>query len=211
MTDPLWIAALLLAGLLIMMLEVFVPSGGVLGFLSIVSLVAAVGMAFMTRGVAVGVAVLAVTCAAVPLVLGVAFQFFPRTPLGRRVLPPPPSPEDVVPDVERRRLLRGLVGRPGRAEADMLPWGRVLLDGTSREAVSESGVIAAGSEIEVVDVQGSALVVRPRAAAAGPADRRARPAAPQAPAEQAGQAAGESSLSATLEEFDFEGLERPET
>lgn len=204
MADPLWIAALLVTGLVIMVLEVFVPSGGVLGFLSIVSLVAAVAMAFTTRGAAAGVAVLAVVCAAVPVVLGTAFRFFPRTPLGRRVLPPAPAPEDVVPDVARRRLLRGLLGRPAQATADMLPWGIVVLDGARHEAVSEGGVIAGGTDVEVVGVQGAALVVRPRVAAA------AAPPPPATTGDSRPPAAG-SSLSATLEEFDFEGLDGPET
>ena len=143
MADPLWIALLLLAGLLVMALEVFVPSGGVLGFLSAVSLVAAVAMAFMTRGAAAGVAVLAIVCGAVPAVLGMAFRFFPRTPLGRRVLPPPPAPDDVVPDADRRRSLRGLVGRAGRSATDMLPWGVVSLDGATHE-VAERGLCDAG-------------------------------------------------------------------
>lgn len=208
MADPLWIAVLLLAGLVIMVLEVFIPSGGVLGFLSVVSLVSAVTMAFMTRGAAAGVAVLAVVCGAVPLVLGAAFRVFPRTPLGRRVLPPPPAPEDVVPDVERRRQLRGLVGRAGRAAADMLPWGQISLDGTVHEAVSDGGAIGAGMEVEVVGVQGAALVVRPRAAAAPPATR---PVVAPASGPVAPPAAAESSLSTTLEEFDFDRLDRPET
>jgi membrane-bound serine protease (ClpP class) len=205
MADPLWIALLLLAGLLVMALEVFVPSGGVLGFLSAVSLVAAVAMAFMTRGAAAGVAVLAIVCGAVPAVLGMAFRFFPRTPLGRRVLPPPPAPDDVGPDAARRRSLRGLVGRAGRSATDMLPWGVVSLDGATHEAVSESGVIAAGTVVEVVGVQGSALVVRPRAATPAAADR------PAPAPDRSGPPAGGSNLSATLEDFDFEGLDRPET
>ena len=184
-----------------MVLEVFIPSGGVLGFLSIVSLLAAVVMAFTTGGMATGVAVLAGVCGAVPLVLGAAFRVFPRTPLGRRVLPPPPAAEDVVPDVERRRQLRGLVGRMGRAAADMLPWGTVSVDGATHEAVSDGAAIGAGTEIEVVGVQGAALVVRPRPVPGG------RPAGPSA----APSPTVESSLSTTLEEFDFERFERPET
>jgi membrane-bound serine protease (ClpP class) len=205
MADPLWIALLLLVGLAIMGLEVFVPSGGVLGFLSVVSLVAAVVMAFTTGGTTAGLAVLAIVCGAVPVVLGMAFRFFPWTPLGQRVMPPPPAPEDVVPDVERRRSLRGLIGRSGRAADDMLPWGVVVLDGVRHQAVSESGVIVAGTDIEVAGVQGGSLVVRPRAAAVIPA------AQPAVAPESAPEPAAESALSATLEEFDFERLDRPET
>ena len=103
--------------------------------------------------------------------------------------------------VERRRSLRGLIGRSGRAADDMLPWGVVVLDGVRHQAVSESGVIVAGTDIEVAGVQGGSLVVRPRAAAVIPA---AQPAV-------APESAAESALSATLEEFDFERLDRPET
>jgi hypothetical protein len=87
----------------------------------------------------------------------------------------------------------------------MLPWGVVSLDGATHEAVSESGVIAAGTVVEVVGVQGSALVVRPRAATPAAADR------PAPAPDRSGPPAGGSNLSETLEEFDFEGLDRPET
>lgn len=189
MNPLLWIALLLLVGLATMVLEVFVPSGGVLGFLSVAALVAAIVMAFVERGPAVGMAVLGATVVAVPLALGLAFRWFPLTPLGRRVLPPPPRPEDVVPDAARRRRLRDLVGRRGAASSDLLPWGSVEIDGRPFDAVSDGGPIARGAAVEAVAVQGAALVVRGCAAAA------AGPAAP----------AG-AGLSPTLEAFDYDDL-----
>ena len=59
-------------------------------------------------------AVLAVAVVAVPSVLAVAFRWFPETPLGRRVLPPPPDAADVLPDPQRRRRARDLIGRLNR-------------------------------------------------------------------------------------------------
>lgn len=198
----LWVASLLLIGLAMMALEVFLPSGGVLGFLSLVAIVAAIAMAFVQQGVAFGLAVVAVTFAAVPAVLALAFRWFPHTPLGRRVLPPPPTPEDVIPDADRRRRLRDHVGRVGRAACELLPWGHVALGDEPFEAVSESGSVAAGAEVEVVGVQGTALVVRPRVAR-----RDAEPAAPAGPAQS--DPPSPPRLSSMLEDFEFEDLGGP--
>ncbi|MFM8735488.1 MAG: NfeD family protein [Pirellulales bacterium] len=155
-----WIAALVAVGLGMLMLEVFVPSGGVLGFLSVVALGAGVVTAFAEHGPLIGVAVLSATAVAAPLVLGIAFRLFPDTPLGRRVLPPPPQPDEVVPDVGRRNELRELVGREGRSTIDLLPWGTVEVGGRDLPAMSESGPIVAGTAIEVIGVQAGGLVVR---------------------------------------------------
>ena len=67
MTAVAWIVALLAVGLGMMVLEVFVPSGGVLGFLSVVALGAGVATAFSEQGPWVGTVVLAATCVAAPL------------------------------------------------------------------------------------------------------------------------------------------------
>lgn len=160
MIDFGWIAALVAVGLGMLVLEVFVPSGGVLGFLSVVALGAGVVTAFAEHGPAVGVAVLAATAVAAPVVLGIAFRIFPETPIGRRVLPPPPRPEEVVPDGERRSQLRELVGREGRSTSELLPWGSVQIDGRDLPAMSDSGPIAAATSIEVIGVQAGGLVVR---------------------------------------------------
>ena len=58
MNALLWVASLLFVGLAVMVLEVFVPSGGVLGFISVVAIVAAVVTAFVEQGPAVGLAAL---------------------------------------------------------------------------------------------------------------------------------------------------------
>ena len=208
MNALLWVASLLFVGLAVMVLEVFVPSGGVLGFISVVAIVAAVVTAFVEQGPAVGLAALAVTSVAVPAVLAAAFRWFPETPLGRRVLPPPPSADDVVPGAERRTRLRRLVGRTGRAMTEMLPWGGVEVDGLACEALAEGGVIAPGTSVQVVGVQGAALVVRPAADPAAEETPRGAASAQSSPAER--PAAGSPPpLSRTLEEFDFEQLEPP--
>ena len=84
MTATIWVAVLLLIGLAVMMLEVFIPSGGILGFVSVAAILAAVGTAFLQIGAVAGMTVLAITVLAVPTVLSLAFRWFPETPLGRR-------------------------------------------------------------------------------------------------------------------------------
>ena len=44
MSPLLWVVSLLVVGLAVMVLEVFVPSGGVLGFISVMAIVAAIWM-----------------------------------------------------------------------------------------------------------------------------------------------------------------------
>lgn len=202
MISLLWVISLLLLGLGVMALEVFVPSGGILGFVSIAALVAGVATAFLEQGAAAGMASLAVVVLAVPAVLAMAFRWFPETPLGRRVLPPAPESADVLPDLERRRHVRELVGHTGRAVSELLPWGRVEIDGETVDAMSEGGPIEAEAAIEAVGVQGTALVVRP-AAPVLPIPPVARAAAENQPVN------GDSALSPTLEDFEFDGLDPP--
>ncbi|MGI9176448.1 MAG: hypothetical protein ACR2IT_01170, partial [Pirellulales bacterium] len=151
-----------------------------------------------------GTLTLAATCVAAPLALALAFRLFPQTPLGRRVLPPPPRPDEVVPDADRRALLRDLVGRAGRATSDLLPWGSIEIDGVAHTACSESGPITRGESIEAVGVQATALVVRARLASPPVASRSDGPAA-ESPA---GPQAVPRQLEEALEAFDFDALGR---
>jgi len=207
MISLLWVISLLLLGLGVMALEVFVPSGGILGFVSIAALVAGVATAFLEQGAAAGMASLAVVVLAVPAVLAMAFRWFPETPLGRRVLPPAPESADVLPDLERRRHVRELVGHTGRTVSELLPWGRVEIDGETVDAMSEGGPIEAEAAIEAVGVQGTALVVRPAES------RAAAPVLPIPPvvrgAAENQPVNGDSALSPTLEDFEFDGLDPP--
>jgi len=201
MNAILWVVLLLLVGLSVMALEVFVPSGGILGFVSITAIIAAIATAFLELGAVAGMTVLAITVVSVPCVLGLAFRWFPQTPLGRRVLPPPPDAADMLPDANRRRHARTLVGRSGRALSELLPWGSIEIDGIPLEALSESGPIEVGSRVEAVGVQGTALVVRIM-------DSDDRPAGESFQSEKKAPEL-DSRLSQTLEEFEFEGLNPP--
>ena len=84
--DPLaWSALLLVLGLVLVMVEVFVPSGGILGFLSIASRWPRASFwRFITEGSKPGFLFLVITAVAVPTVLTMAFRWWPKTPMGRR-------------------------------------------------------------------------------------------------------------------------------
>lgn len=203
-----WAIVLLAVGLGVMVLEVFIPSGGVLGFVSVLALVSAVVTAFLEQGVLGGFFFLALTIVLVPMVLAVAFRWFPVTPLGRRVLPPPPEATDVVPQREAREEVRRLVGSSGLVVDELVPWGTVRVAGRTLEAMSEGGVVGAGEPVDVVGTQGLSLVVRRRDhEPQEPPPASAPRGAPTEDRSTPGKA--DAALNEALEAFDFGDLGRP--
>lgn len=161
MLDPLaWAALLMLIGLALAILEIFVPSGGVIGFLSILSVLSAIALAFY-RGPWYGVSFLGVAVVALPAVLMTALHWWPETTMGRRILLKVPTSEEVLPDFDDRRSLKNLLGRVGEARSLMLPSGAVVIDGRSYDALSEGIAIEKGQWVQVVEVRGTRIVVRP--------------------------------------------------
>lgn len=152
---------LLITGLFLLVIELFVPSGGLLAILSASSLIASVVTAFLAGGPTLGMIFLVTIAVALPAVLFAAVKYWPETPLGRLILVKPPEhPDDVLPDSEEYRRVQNLAGQDGIAKTSMLPSGGVLIDGHIYDAVSEGGAIEQGDLVRVVEVSGNHIVVR---------------------------------------------------
>lgn len=159
--DPwVWAVILLAIGLSLAIMEVFFPSGGLIGFLSAAAIIAAVFMAFR-QGSVVGLGVLSGTLVAVPLVVAVALKLWPETAMGRRMLLSPPESAEILPDLPRQRQAKALIGRIGQAKSKMLPSGAVSIDGHTIDALSEGVPIEIGQRVRVIEVRGNRVVVRP--------------------------------------------------
>jgi membrane-bound ClpP family serine protease len=159
--DPLvWAGLLLLLGLALVLTEVFIPSGGILGVVSFTAIVAAIALAFIKSGVVAGFLFVLVSLIAVPTVLVLAFQWLPDTAVGKRLLASIPTAEEVMPDDAERRALRELVGKVGRAQTRMLPSGAVRIEGRTIDAVSDGMPIEPGQPVRVVEVHGTRVTVR---------------------------------------------------
>jgi len=154
-----WAVLLLLLGLGIAVTEVFIPSGGILGFLALSALIGSVIMAFMA-GPGTGIAILATVIIGLPIVVVVALHYWPETPIGKRILLSTPDADDVLPDDPRRQKLRGLIGRVGRAKTRMLPSGVVIVDGHAIDAVSDGMPIEPGQKVRILEVRGNRVLVR---------------------------------------------------
>src|SRR5918993_1370667 len=126
-----WAMVLLVLGCGFLVLEVFIPSGGLLSFFAFVSIVGSMVMAFR-RDTTTGLSFMAVAVVAVPIAVALAFKLWPKTPMGKAFLGDLPSEDEVKLEDPRR----GLVGRVGVAQSLMLPSGAVLIDGHLVDAVS---------------------------------------------------------------------------
>jgi membrane-bound serine protease (ClpP class) len=156
-----WAILLLVVGLVFLVLEFFIPSGGALAVLCALSLLAAIIVGFMA-GPWTGAGILITEAIIVPAALVAAVQWWPETPIGRLILiPRPKSPDEVLPDTENYRGLKDLVGKRGTARGAMLPSGLVIIDGKTYDAVSEGVAIEANQTVLVVAISTQRLVVRP--------------------------------------------------
>jgi membrane-bound ClpP family serine protease len=155
-----WAVLLLVLGLCLGIMEVFFTSAGLLAFLSAASIIAAVVMG-LKQGITVGIVIIVLALIGMPTAVVLAFKYWPRTAMGRRVLLSAPSSEDVLPEDQIKERLKDFVGRTAKVKSKMLPSGVVIIDGRNVEAVSEGMPIEVGQEVRIVQVRGKRLVVRP--------------------------------------------------
>lgn len=151
---------LLVFGLSLVFLEMFIPSAGVLGFISAACIVLSVVLAYYYYGAMTGTIFLGVGAVLTPLAIMFALRWYPHTALGRLVMPLPPTPQEVLPIEELTGELRRLKGQVGKAVTPLLPGGTVKIDGRSYNAVSEGESINAGDLVLVTRVDGTRIVVR---------------------------------------------------
>jgi len=137
--------------------EMFLPSHGVLGVCAVGCAVASVVMAYVFSpmlGVVFGV----VAVLATPVVVYMAVKLYPKTTVGKRVMLDASS--SAVGFEQESEQLAKLIGKRGSAMTMLRPSGSVEVDGRRIDAVSEAGIIDAGTVVEVVQVEGMAVIVK---------------------------------------------------
>jgi len=122
-----WSILLLLAGVGLIALELFLPSGGVIGILAALAIIGSLTVAF-SGGWETGLGMLVATMVVLPVVMAAAVHYWPRTPIGRLiVLETPGSDDEVLPDEPVYRELKDLMGKRGVAKTKMLPSGAIVI------------------------------------------------------------------------------------
>jgi len=160
MSPIIWAVLLMSVGLGLAMLEVFIPSAGILGFLSVAAIITAIVLAFNSGGATIGFLFLGVAAVSLPTAIILAFKWLPNTPVGRRLMLGNPRGREVLPQDDPRETYQALIGSTGIAKSAMLPGGAIVIDGKIYEAVCESGSLESGERITVARVRNNRLVVR---------------------------------------------------
>jgi len=157
--DPwIWTIVFLLAGLLFAVLELFLPSGGILAFFSFASFCASVIFSFH-QGVGFGLVYTVILLVGIPILVWQLVNLWPYTPIGRRILLDPKNDPALDYNPEKDSF-QHLVGKVGTALSQMVPSGIVLIDNQRYDALTEGEAIDPGTPIIVLKASRLDIVVR---------------------------------------------------
>ena len=156
-----WLAiGLAAAGVLAIILEVFVPSAGIIGIAGLGLIIASIVIAFQRLGNLIGSIYLAVVLVLVPVFIVLYFRFFPRSPVGRWLISQDRQDKEKGYSSFTPEKYVDLVGKEGTSLTILRPVGTVRIDGQKFSAVTGGEFIEKDKPVKVVKVEGSRVVVR---------------------------------------------------
>jgi membrane-bound ClpP family serine protease len=158
-----WGLVLIGAAILLVVLEMFVPSGGTLGVTAGVLAIAGIICNFRAD-TTWGLISLGVVVVLGPFMGWMALRIWPSTPMGRRFIGAPSDDElerQRLAQEEERQRRQALIGVEGVVLTDLRPVGIVDIKGQRFDALSETHFIPAGSRVRVTHLDGLQIKVRP--------------------------------------------------
>ena len=154
---------LLIVGLFLLALELMIPSFGMIGILSAISLLISAWSAWQAWwGTSPGFfwTYAAFWLLGIPSVLGGMLFLLQNTSLGDRIVLRGPAGDLPVPKPGAQYSLHDLVGKTGTAASLLTPGGMVIVNNERFHAESPGMMIESGSRVQVIDVKGNRLVVK---------------------------------------------------
>ena len=149
---------LIMLAAFMLVIEIFVPSFGVLTFCALASLAGGIWL-FFQQGPAVGWIGVGIAIVVVPIVWVITYRMFPKTRFGKGVTLQGPKRHkgDAIPDTPE---LAEMLGQNGVVISPLRPVGMCDFQGQRLECVAETGFIEKGKTITVIQVEGTQLTVR---------------------------------------------------
>jgi membrane-bound ClpP family serine protease len=145
--------------LVIFVIDIMIPSGGVLIGVTGLLILGSVYCAFL-HSVTTGIWMVIATCLSMPLMFWMFLVMWPRTPMGKRlIVEPTPADEFVWSDAGESGTATTLLNAIGLTLGEMLPSGLVQIGDKTYEAFSETGPIEKGVQVKVKRLDVGRLVV----------------------------------------------------
>ena len=145
------VALLMGLGVVLMLAETLLPTHGIVGLLGGVSILIAIIVATRVNAWS-GVALLVACVAMIPIAWAGFIHYWPRTPLGRRIVMQP------FENPPQQLIVR--VGQAGVAVSELRPMGMCEFDGLRVESISEHGIVSPGTNVKVVALTNNRPTVR---------------------------------------------------
>lgn len=152
-----WAFLLLGIGLVIVMLEVFIPSGGLLGIGAAAAIVSGAVVAWKSDS-GIFTTYVALTFVLLPVTLGIGLKLFPKTPIGQKMTLAG-STFDPSEATAGGGQFASLLDRTGVTHTALRPAGKALIDGRIVDVVARGELIERGRPIKVVRVEGNRVFV----------------------------------------------------
>lgn len=143
----------------LLVLEAFLPSGGVLGLLAGFCALGGIVMFFMFDDTW-GMVSMAVALLATPFILAGMLWVWPNTPIGRALTL---EEEQSRVNEDERADDRGggiVVGLKGEALTELRPVGACRFNGKRIDCIAQAGMIGKGTKVKVIGVEGVSIKVK---------------------------------------------------
>jgi membrane-bound serine protease (ClpP class) len=149
---------LIILAAVLLVVEIFVPSFGLLALCAITSLVGGIWL-FFKESPAVGWVGVGIAAVVVPIVWIITYRLFPKTSFGKSVTLEGPERDkgDAIPDTPD---LVKMLGETGVVISPLRPVGMCDFNGERLECVAETGYVEKDVTIKVIRVEGTQLTVR---------------------------------------------------
>jgi membrane-bound ClpP family serine protease len=177
---------LFLVALVVLAIDLMIPTGGIL--IAVTGMLAAASIYFAFRlSPTSGGWVLTAAFGMIPLMVFGLLYVWPRTPFGKILISAPDRARDFAwSDTSDIDDPKSLIGKIGKAQTEFIPHGTVLIDDREFEAVSEAGPIDPGTDVRVTKLDVGRLVVIPHKSRSGASNPMSNDSSLDRPSEELG-------------------------
>jgi membrane-bound serine protease (ClpP class) len=152
---------LIIAGLLLLVAEMFLPTSGVLLVISLTAVAFGVALTFVYGSdPTTGVITLICVFIALPLIGGLMLHYWPKTRMGKRFFLNGPDEDATIASMPVNIELEQLRGRFGRAISALRPAGVAEFDGKRVDTITEGMMVDPGQWVRCIDVKAGKVIVR---------------------------------------------------